>query len=40
MTTGNSRVAIAGLGPIGSRLAKALDEGIDGLELAAVSRKT
>jgi aspartate dehydrogenase len=30
-------VAIAGLGPIGSRLAKALDEGIDGLELAAVS---
>ena len=32
-----SRVAIAGLGPIGSRLAKALDDGIDGLELAAVS---
>ncbi len=32
-----SRVAIAGLGPIGKRLARALDEGIDGLELAAVS---
>lgn len=32
-----SRVAIAGLGPIGSRLAKALDQGIDGLVLAAVS---
>ncbi len=32
-----ARVAIAGLGPIGTRLAKALDEGIDGLELAAVS---
>jgi len=32
-----SRVAIAGLGPIGSRLAKALDRGIEGLELAAVS---
>jgi aspartate dehydrogenase len=31
-----ARVAIAGLGPIGSRLAKALDEGIDGLTLAAV----
>jgi aspartate dehydrogenase len=30
-------VAIAGLGPIGTRLAKALDEGIDGLMLAAVS---
>jgi aspartate dehydrogenase len=30
-------VAIAGLGPIGTRLAKALDEGIDGLELAAVA---
>jgi aspartate dehydrogenase len=34
---GLSRVAIAGLGPIGSRVAKALDQGIDGLELAAVS---
>ena len=32
-----SRVAIAGLGPIGSRLAQALDHGIDGLTLAAVS---
>ena len=32
-----SRVAIAGLGPIGSRLSKALDQGIEGLELAAVS---
>ncbi len=32
-----SRVAIAGLGPIGTRLAKALDDGIDGMELAAVS---
>jgi aspartate dehydrogenase len=32
-----ARVAIAGLGPIGTRLAKALDEGIDGLTLAAVS---
>jgi aspartate dehydrogenase len=32
-----SRVAIAGLGPIGSRVAKALDAGIDGLALAAVS---
>jgi aspartate dehydrogenase len=32
-----SRVAIAGLGPIGSRLAKALDQGIEGLELVAVS---
>jgi aspartate dehydrogenase len=32
-----SRVAIAGLGPIGKRLARALDDGIDGLTLAAVS---
>jgi aspartate dehydrogenase len=32
-----TRVAIAGLGPIGSRVAKALDRGIEGLELAAVS---
>jgi aspartate dehydrogenase len=32
-----ARVAIAGLGPIGTRLAKALDDGIDGLTLAAVS---
>jgi aspartate dehydrogenase len=37
MTSGTSRVAIAGLGPIGSKLAKALDDGIEGLELAAVS---
>jgi aspartate dehydrogenase len=37
MTSGPSRVAIAGLGPIGSKLAKALDDGIEGLELAAVS---
>jgi len=34
---GASRVAIAGLGPIGSRVATALDRGIDGLELVAVS---
>ena len=32
-----SRVAIAGLGPIGSRVATALDKGIEGLELVAVS---
>jgi aspartate dehydrogenase len=31
------RVAIAGLGPIGKRAAEALDGGIDGLVLAAVS---
>jgi aspartate dehydrogenase len=37
MSANASRIAIAGLGPIGSRLAKALDQGIDGLELAAVS---
>ena len=37
MSNAISRVAIAGLGPIGARLAKALDEGIDGLELGAVS---
>ena len=34
---GASRVAIAGLGPIGSRVATALDRGIEGLELVAVS---
>jgi aspartate dehydrogenase len=34
---GASRVAIAGLGPIGSRVATALDSGIKGLELVAVS---
>jgi aspartate dehydrogenase len=33
-------VAIAGLGPIGKRLARALDDGIDGLTLAAVSSAT
>jgi aspartate dehydrogenase len=32
-----SRVAIAGLGPIGSRVARALDGGIEGLELVAVA---
>jgi aspartate dehydrogenase len=31
------RVAVAGLGPIGTRVVEALDEGIDGLVLAAVS---
>ena len=31
------RVAIAGLGPIGTKVAEALDGGIDGLMLAAVS---
>jgi len=31
------RVAIAGLGPIGRRVAEALDRGIDGLALVAVS---
>src|SRR5258708_23524988 len=31
------RVAIAGLGPIGKRVAEALDRGIDGMVLAAVS---
>lgn len=33
------RVAVAGLGPIGTRVVKALDGGIDGLVLAAVSAK-
>jgi aspartate dehydrogenase len=40
MTNGSNtpqRVAIVGLGPIGSRVAKALDRGIEGLTLAAVS---
>lgn len=32
-----ARVAVAGLGPIGSRVVTALDQGIDGLELSAVS---
>jgi len=31
------RVAIAGLGPIGLKVARALDDGIDGLALAAVA---
>jgi aspartate dehydrogenase len=31
------RVAVAGLGPIGKRVVEALDRGIDGLALAAVS---
>jgi aspartate dehydrogenase len=31
------RVAIAGLGPIGKKVAEALDQGIDGMVLAAVS---
>lgn len=31
------RVAIAGLGPVGRKVAEALDRGIDGLTLAAVS---
>jgi aspartate dehydrogenase len=33
------RVAIVGLGPIGKRVAEALDRGIDGLALAAVSAR-
>src|SRR5581483_11548774 len=32
-----TKVAIAGLGAIGTKVAKAIDAGIDGLELAAVS---
>jgi aspartate dehydrogenase len=36
-STTKTKVAIAGLGAIGTELAKALDRGIDGLELAAVS---
>src|SRR3954467_9704543 len=32
-----SRVAIAGLGAVGRKVAEALDRGIDGLTLAAVS---
>ncbi len=34
------RIAIAGLGAIGAEIAKALDAGIDGLSLAAVSVQT
>ena len=36
-STTKTKVAIAGLGAIGCEVAKALDTGIDGLELAAVS---
>src|SRR5215831_20479775 len=36
-STTTTKVAIAGLGAIGTEVAKALDAGIDGLELAAVS---
>ena len=36
-TEARLRVAIAGLGPIGKKVAEALDRGIDGLVLAAVS---
>ena len=35
-----SRVAIAGLGPIGSSVARAIDAGIDGLTLSAVSAQS
>ena len=35
-----SRVAIAGLGPIGSSVARAIDAGIDGLILSAVSAQS
>jgi aspartate dehydrogenase len=34
---GNQRVAVVGLGPIGGKVVEALDKGIDGLVLAAVS---
>jgi aspartate dehydrogenase len=37
---GDLRVAVAGLGPIGKRVAQALDRGIDGLVLAAVSAQS
>jgi aspartate dehydrogenase len=36
-SNGPARVAIAGLGPIGTRLAKALDQGVEGMTLSAVS---
>src|SRR3954471_14815322 len=36
-TGANARVAVAGLGAIGRKVAEALDRGIDGLALAAVS---
>ena len=37
MANASLRVAIAGLGPIGKKVAEALDQGIDGLTLTAVS---
>ena len=37
MANASLRVAIAGLGPIGKKVAEALDQGIDGLSLTAVS---
>ena len=40
MANASLRVAIAGLGPIGKGAAEALDQGIDGLTLAAVSAQT
>jgi len=36
-TRADLRVAVAGLGPIGTKVAEALDRGIDGLALVAVS---
>jgi len=33
----DQRVAVVGLGPIGRKVVEALDKGIDGLVLAAVS---
>jgi aspartate dehydrogenase len=36
---GPKRVAVAGLGPIGIKVMQALDEGIDGLSLAAVAAR-
>jgi len=37
MATPSRRVAVVGLGPIGSKVVEALDDGIDGLVLAAIS---
>ena len=37
MANASLRVAIAGLGPIGKKVAEALDQGIEGLSLTAVS---
>jgi aspartate dehydrogenase len=39
-TRPNARVAVAGLGSIGARVAQELDRGIDGLVLSAVSAQT